>query len=364
MSSDQIQPEPDLQAPREASYGAVTGRAWVKRELEFWHPCTVEHTDASGITVITDNMEELTVSHDRVRQFILGPGDLVFCHQWQGGLGGVPGIVVSAQNEAVELEYAKELFGQAIRYMHPLREICFYDKLKPGEWEIGERVFAYIPTNFNPELFLLFPGRVHAVHFEVCVEVEFDHRGNVIVPTTLVEKLELSVGDIVHACTSVQDQLVQSVESWMPCRILKLQDDDLILQDALGEVFKSTIRQIAVLPKHHQMIDGKFERFPGNSAGVTGRSALAIKMMHATHIVRSDHWLDAADDPITKSEVESLIAADPELAWSTESWADMEGDGEVTRYPAILWRGEPTFWWGGIAATFVVRTRRRRSWRR
>ena len=33
------------------------------------------------------------------------------------------------------------------------------------------------------------------------------------------------------------------------------------------------------------------------------------------------------------------------MAWSTDQWADMLDDGQITRYYSILWRGEPTFWW-------------------
>src|SRR5687768_13664545 len=70
-------------------------------------------------------------------------------------------------------------------------------------------------------------------------------------------------------------------------------------------------------------------------------------MAYDVHIVRTQDWLDAANDPITKEQVDALIASDPELAWSTEDWVDMrDGRGQkVTRYYMILWKGQPCFWW-------------------
>jgi hypothetical protein len=75
-------------------------------------------------------------------------------------------------------------------------------------------------------------------------------------------------------------------------------------------------------------------------------SALVSSMAYDVHIVRTDSWLDAARDPITRPQVDALIASDSELAWSTDDWVDMsDDDGKVTRYFAILWNGEPCFWW-------------------
>lgn len=70
-------------------------------------------------------------------------------------------------------------------------------------------------------------------------------------------------------------------------------------------------------------------------------------MAYDVHIVRTDGWLDAAKDPVTKQDVDELIASDPELAWSNEDWVDMrDGRGKkVTRYFMILWRGQACFWW-------------------
>src|SRR4051812_41258471 len=51
-------------------------------------------------------------------------------------------------------------------------------------------------------------------------------------------------------------------------------------------------------------------------------------MAYDVHIVRTEDWLDAAGDPITREEVDALIAADSELAWSS---ADRAYDSEPHR---------------------------------
>jgi hypothetical protein len=69
-------------------------------------------------------------------------------------------------------------------------------------------------------------------------------------------------------------------------------------------------------------------------------------MGYDLHIVRTKDWLEAASDPITKEDVNALVSADTELAWSATDYVDMRGkDGVTTRYYLILWRGEPCFWW-------------------
>ena len=69
-------------------------------------------------------------------------------------------------------------------------------------------------------------------------------------------------------------------------------------------------------------------------------------MGYDLHIVRTEDWTDAASAPITKQEVDALIAADSDLAWSTTDYVDMKDDtGVATRYFMISWRGEPCFWW-------------------
>lgn len=69
-------------------------------------------------------------------------------------------------------------------------------------------------------------------------------------------------------------------------------------------------------------------------------------MAYDLHIVRTKNWLEASTSPITKSDVDALIASDPELEWSTTDYVDMSDDnGAVTRYWMIAWRGHPCFWW-------------------
>jgi hypothetical protein len=69
-------------------------------------------------------------------------------------------------------------------------------------------------------------------------------------------------------------------------------------------------------------------------------------MAHDFHIVRTKHWLEASSAPISKSDVDALIAGDSELAWSTTDYVDMKDEaGTTTCYFMITWRGEPCFWW-------------------
>lgn len=70
-------------------------------------------------------------------------------------------------------------------------------------------------------------------------------------------------------------------------------------------------------------------------------------MAYDVHIVRTDDWLNAEDDPVTKDEVDALIASDPELSWSTEDYVDMRSGPrtKVVRYFMIRWKGDPCFLW-------------------
>lgn len=69
-------------------------------------------------------------------------------------------------------------------------------------------------------------------------------------------------------------------------------------------------------------------------------------MAYDLHIVRTKDWTEAASAPITKQDVDTLIATDSELAWSTTDYVDMADEAGVsTRYYMITWRGEPCFWW-------------------
>jgi hypothetical protein len=69
-------------------------------------------------------------------------------------------------------------------------------------------------------------------------------------------------------------------------------------------------------------------------------------MAYDLHVVRTKNWLESASVPITKPDVDALVASDPELEWSATDYVDMSDDaGTVTRYYMIRWRGEPCFWW-------------------
>jgi hypothetical protein len=71
-----------------------------------------------------------------------------------------------------------------------------------------------------------------------------------------------------------------------------------------------------------------------------------IAVAYDLHIVRNKNWLEASSAPITRTDVDALIAGDPELAWSTTEYVDMSDDsGNVTRYYMLNWNGVPCFWW-------------------
>jgi len=68
-------------------------------------------------------------------------------------------------------------------------------------------------------------------------------------------------------------------------------------------------------------------------------------MAYDLHIVRTLDWTEAASSPITKADVDALVASDPELEWSTTDYVEMDDDGVATRYYMIVWRGAPRLWW-------------------
>jgi hypothetical protein len=81
--------------------------------------------------------------------------------------------------------------------------------------------------------------------------------------------------------------------------------------------------------------------------GQSGQQTIVSDFMaYDLHIVRTEDWTDAASAPITKQDVDALIAADAELAWSTSDYVDMKDESEgSTRYYMIEWRGQSCFWW-------------------
>jgi len=69
-------------------------------------------------------------------------------------------------------------------------------------------------------------------------------------------------------------------------------------------------------------------------------------MSYDVHVVRSADWLQAASDPISRADVDTVVAADSESAWSETDAVEMADEtGTVTRYFMITWRGASCFWW-------------------
>jgi hypothetical protein len=347
MSSDQIQPERDFYRTLRSSAPVLSGRAWVKRDFHFWYRCTIEDCLDDGILVTLDNMDEATVQHDDVKQLDLEPGDLVFVQQWNGSLSGNPAFVVALHGETVDVEYPTSLYGtlrdEVLSCL--LRDLRIYCSVPLTDWQKGTRVFAYKSVQFDPPLFLFFPATVNQVHFEVCVEVEFDDGETAVVPTTLIEPLKIGTGDTVHTCTMYQTSAASytgSSQRWGPCRVVNRIGDSLTLEDGVGAPFEAHISMIAKLPSGYQMNDGKLEKIAAEtSAAFRSISAMPAQLARATvHIVRSDHWLDAAEQPIARGDIDDLLAADSELKWSSD--AGLSGDDQAQN---ILWNGLPCFWW-------------------
>jgi hypothetical protein len=64
------------------------------------------------------------------------------------------------------------------------------------------------------------------------------------------------------------------------------------------------------------------------------------------HLVRTEQWFDSESNPVTKADVDRILASDPTLRWSDTDYVEMsEDDGSVTQYFLINWNGEPVFWW-------------------
>ena len=345
MSSDRIQPERKWHDERRPSTPELVGRAWVKRDLDFWHPCTIEGYTSTGVTVAMDNMDELTVGFDDVAQFEIEPGQLVFRHHWEGSLSGDAAFVVSIQNESLEIEYPACFYDRSRPGVCLTRELLLYHDLAPIEWAIGTRVFAYKLVYFNPALFLFFPGHVRETYADPCALIEFMDGGTACVPATLIEKADVKAGDTVYACTSYTDQIVQSTDWWSPCRVLQRIGESLLLQDGAGEQFETRIELIAILPKGYQMFDGKFERIPDAATQPTTANPPELRGYGEVHIVRTDRWEDAAADPITRDDVAALVINDPELNWAPEPFEAMTNDRIAMRSVSITWRGEACFVW-------------------
>ena len=68
-------------------------------------------------------------------------------------------------------------------------------------------------------------------------------------------------------------------------------------------------------------------------------------MPYDLHIVRTSDWLDAANSPISREDVDRLIQTDPELGWSSSDFVEMENGTRRTRFYMIAWHGNSCFWW-------------------
>ena len=362
MSDDRIQSERDFYRGQEYEPSpfaeAIGERAWVKRELEFWHRCTIEDYTATTVTVSLDNLDELTVPTACVRQFDLETGDVVFVRylEWaptghpgfvrEGVLGGYAGLVSRVNGETVEVNYPALFYRRAAQhYWHLLRDVRVYHDLESAIWPEGTWVFAYQARAFDPPLYLLFPGVAQEVYFDICVEVEFVDGETVFVPTTLVRPFEVHAGDIVYTCTSYVSHAISGDEQWGPCRVLSRAGTVVLLQDEAGERFESSLDMIAVLPRGYRMSDGKLEPQGSGSPDGAADPAMTPVMPGDVLLVRTEDWRRSADDPVTKAQLDELIATDAELAWSVGGAGDTPAAGP--RYVSILWRGQPCFWWHG-----------------
>jgi hypothetical protein len=69
-------------------------------------------------------------------------------------------------------------------------------------------------------------------------------------------------------------------------------------------------------------------------------------MGYDLHVVRTADWVDAATAPVTRADIDAVVAADPELDWSPTDGATMQAeDGSLTFHPMITWNGESCYWW-------------------
>jgi len=69
-------------------------------------------------------------------------------------------------------------------------------------------------------------------------------------------------------------------------------------------------------------------------------------MGYELHIVRTRDWHEVEQKPITKSEMERIVANDPELSWSTDNSIQTPyGTLEVKGHHGILLRDKPSMSW-------------------
>jgi hypothetical protein len=69
-------------------------------------------------------------------------------------------------------------------------------------------------------------------------------------------------------------------------------------------------------------------------------------MGYDLHVVRTEDWLDASQNPIGLDEVQAAVAVDSELSLDADQFVAMsDAKGRTHRYPIVSWRGRPIFWW-------------------
>jgi hypothetical protein len=318
-------------------------RAWVLRDFGFWHRCTVDVVEPDRVAVSFDNMDELSVVPEDVQPLELKPKDIVFVGYWESCPSGYPAFVLQVRGEVADILLPAGLYRKEERQTHFLRFLRFYDEAFLHRWNVGDEVFAYRATQFQPPLFLLFPARVLKVHHEVCVQLDFHDGEMAFVPTSLIEVPPLDVGDTVYTCVSYASHGTNPDERWGPCRILERDGNRFVLLDADGRRFESKRDQIAILPRGYRMPDGKLERAPTDPL-LGDPWTRAEASSDSVHIVRTDNWLDADRNPITKADVDGLLMRDRELAWKGSDGIRV-GLAGGDRPGLILWNGKPCFWW-------------------
>ena len=340
MSDDHIIPERDYHRKRKLSHPTLSGWAWVKGDFDFWRRRNIVYDDGRNVTVSLDNMEEMTVDRTDVDQFDLERGDLVFVQHWPGSLSGFPALIVAVKAESADVGYPIFWAGGSHPHKHLLSDLRIYAGVKPTNWQVGSRVFAYKAVQFTPDLFLHFPAIVRSNVHQYCVHVEFHDGGTDFVPTTLVQNPEIHYGDTVYTCISYISHGTNPDERWGPCRVVENRGHTLLLQDEVGERFEAPFQMIAVLPKGYRMNDGELEKI--SSAPTTAPMDVFV--------VRTEDWRNADEDPITKADVGRLIGMDDEIAWAAPDQDKFSNDKRIVdRGAAILWKGVPSFWWCGNA---------------
>ncbi len=266
MSIEQFQQDHDPHEKRPSAWSTLTGPVFVKRDFGFWHTATLDSYTGLGANVSLPDGEELTVDPAAIQPFRFEPDELIFIGYGKDVLGGSPHRLVAARRHGVEVEHLDLLTGDRKGVTtHLLCEVRVYRRLRAVNWQNGDRVFAHRPQGavrrggFVRRAPLFFPGVVHGVHESVCVEIDFDGGEADIVPTTLVQRIEVGPGDIVYACGEEWTHGTQ----YYPCRVLEREGENLLLQDGSGQTFAGSMVTIAVPPKGYQLVDGKLELLPG-----------------------------------------------------------------------------------------------------